>query len=637
MRATSLTGMWPPLFWGSRSEHCNGGTTHDLGQPANTGGVATSDTTRPCLSVGETPIARNQSRGKRKTLVKLALPSRAKSEHFAISCNRVDKFPMLTVVTRRQERMARRHAAHPPVSIPTDTLPELSRAAAWPEFLECAGSAGARAHLKAMLTGIQKAHRTGNPQLRFLIQQYLTSFDARLAATRLAASKMRWYRRPRKAELKTIAGSLNAFQGTQEEVRLRLIQKGANTFRPTLDFGIENRALQHLVLSVLYAVAELHPRQFATRGVPAAIEQVMNAMKAGYVHAREIDIKDCYASFDRNKLVELVPVQKKVIERVLLSEHLNIITSKRHHNTCFGAADTDQGEVAPLEKYLAEARRRIPQGSAASPLLAEMLLAPLLFQVPAGDKVVVVAYADNILVMAKTAGDADAMTDSLGLALKKHPAGPLWPKINSFPVGGPIQFLGHRLTVHGDKVRVQPTPENQEKFERRMKKGLARLRKPTLAHAVRDRLARDLKSDLSSHVSNFKHCDGVKECKQHWSAQIASAKHEGSTMPQSKPPSDNKIRMVFWPHPDQEAIIKAALDLAKQAVPTQYQTVALEAIAQEYMATGIAFKDWRQALAFHRKHTQDAASFAQKVSMFLQELCPELVVETTIKQAHIPA
>ena len=507
----------------------------------------------------------------------------------------------------------------------------MTRTAAWPEFLQCAGSAGARAQLKARLTGIQKAHRTGDPQLRFLIQQHLISFDARLAATRLAASKMRWYRRPKKTELKTIAESLNAFQGTHEEVKLRLIKKGANTFRPTLDFGIENRALQQLVLSVLYAIAELHPRQFATRGgVPVAIAHVMNAMKAGYVHVREIDIKDFYASFDRNKLVELVPVQKRVIDNVLLSEHLNIVPSALHHIlSCIGPADKAQGEVAPLEKYLAEARRGIPQGSAASPLLAEMLLALLLFQVPAGGKVVVAAYADNILVMAKTASDADAMTDSLGLALKKHPAGPLWPKIKSFPAGGPIESLGHRLTAHGDDVRAQPSPENREKFERRMKKGLARLRKPTLAHAVRDRLERDLKSDLSSYVANFNLCDGVKECQQHWSAQIASAKQGGSIMPHSKPPSGK--RMVFWPHQDQYEIITAALHEAKKAVSTEHQTVALEAIAQAYMATGIAFKDWRQALAFYRKSTPDAASFAQEVLMLLEELCPELVIETTIK------
>ena len=393
------------------------------------------------------------------------------------------------------------------------------------------------------------------------------------------------------------------------------------------------------MLSVLYAVAELHPRQFATReGVPAAIAQVMNAMKAGYIHVREIDIKDFYASFDRNKLVELVPVQKRVIESVLLSEHLNIVPSKLHHiKSCFGPADTDQKELAPLEKYLADARRGIPQGSAASPLLAEMLLAPLLFQVPTAGKVVVVAYADNILVMAKTASDVDAMTESLGLALKKHPAGQLWPKIKSFPAGGPIDFLGHRLTAHGDEVRVQPTPENREKFERNMKTGLAQLGKPSLTGAARDRLVRDLKSDLSSHVSNFRLCNGVKDDQQYWSGQIASAKHKGTAMPQSKPASDNKTKMVFWPHPDQYEIITAALDEAMKKTGSDVKTAALEAIAQAYMATGIAFKDWKQALAFDRKATQDAASFAQKVSMVLQELCPELVIETTIKHAHIPA
>ena len=106
-------------------------------------------------------------------------------------------------------------------------------------------------------------------------------------------------------------------------------------------------------------------------------------------------------------------------------------------------------------------------------------------------------------------------------------------------------------------------------------------------------------------------------------------------MQQYKPTSGK--RMVFWPHPDQEEVIKAALDLAKEAVSTRVDTVALEAIAQAYMATGIAFKDWRQALAFHHKHAQDVATFAEQVSMFLEELCPELVLETTItKRVELP-
>src|SRR6266567_7797093 len=210
-----------------------------------------------------------------------------------------------------------------------ETADEL-RPAAWPEFLDCAESSLARAHLEVMLTRIKKAHRAGDRrQLRYLIQQFLTSFDARLTATRLASSKMRWDRRPKKSQLKSIAENLNAYQGTREGVRLILIRKGPGKFRPTLDFGIENRALQYLVRSVLYAIADLHPRQFATRGgPPAAIAQVAKAIRAGNVHAREIDIKDFYSSFDGNKLVDLIPLPKKVIERVLLSRHLNIVPGK---------------------------------------------------------------------------------------------------------------------------------------------------------------------------------------------------------------------------------------------------------------------------------------------------------------------
>jgi hypothetical protein len=75
-------------------------------------------------------------------------------------------------------------------------------------------------------------------------------------------------RRPPKSQLPSIASSLNAFTGTQEQVRLVFVRKRSNpnVLRPTLDFDIENRALQYLVLSVLYVIADLHARQFGVRG-----------------------------------------------------------------------------------------------------------------------------------------------------------------------------------------------------------------------------------------------------------------------------------------------------------------------------------------------------------------------------------
>ncbi len=506
------------------------------------------------------------------------------------------------------------------------------RPAAWPEFLRSAGSLQAMDHLEAMLTRIRKAHKAGNRRLlRHLIRQYLTSYDARLAATRLARGRMRWDRRPRKDQVKSIAENLNPYQGTQEEVRLILIPKGPGKFRPTLDFGIENRALQYLVLSVLYAIAELHPRQFATRGgVPGAITEVVKAIKAGDLHAREIDIKDFYPSLDGNKLVELIPIPRKVIARVLTSEHLTIVPSTSHHySTTFssnGAADTHQGGGFPLEQYLADARRGIPQGSSVSPIVAEMLLAPVLYQVPdAGE---VVAYADNILVITKNESDAASMTESLGIALQAHPAGQLWPKIKSFPPGGPIEFLGHRLTAGEDGLRVQPTADNREEFESRMNRGVARLKGSSLSPAMRAEIVRELKSDLSSHVANFRLCDGMENYRQHWSAQIASASHGGSIMPQTKQSPTKK--KVFWLHPDQDEIVTLALNHMKETAPTKFQTVALEYICMNYLGAGLQFQNWRPALTYARKRTHDPLALAQAVLAFIKELCPDLAIEAKI-------
>ena len=54
---------------------------------------------------------------------------------------------------------------------------------------------------------------------------------------------------------------------------------------------------------VLIAVLELHPNQYATRGgVHAAIKHTKQALIDGYVWAVELDIKDCYPSFDEEKL-----------------------------------------------------------------------------------------------------------------------------------------------------------------------------------------------------------------------------------------------------------------------------------------------------------------------------------------------
>ena len=70
-------------------------------------------------------------------------------------------------------------------------------------------------------------------------------------------------------------------------------------FRPTMNFGIENRALQYLVVQCLYAQAEFHPMQFAINlGRQEAVQKAFDLMCSGLVYVTEMDITNCYQSFN---------------------------------------------------------------------------------------------------------------------------------------------------------------------------------------------------------------------------------------------------------------------------------------------------------------------------------------------------
>ena len=214
-----------------------------------------------------------------------------------------------------------------------------------------AASVEARSHIEEMWQEMQAAHLAGKIKLRdHLISRYLASHDVRLAATALAFAKLRPHRRPSEKQLAATASSLNARQGSEEEVRVSLRPK-ANSyndeFRTIADFGIKHRTLQHMVRDVLRAVGDLHPRQYANRGgVHAAIRQVAEAMSAGYLWAVEIDIDNCFQSFVADKVVDLMPLPKKVTERIVLSRCLSLVPGNLY--PFFGPAG-DELEQIPFE------------------------------------------------------------------------------------------------------------------------------------------------------------------------------------------------------------------------------------------------------------------------------------------------
>jgi len=395
----------------------------------------------------------------------------------------------------------------------------------------------AKGHGKAMLNRIRAAHLAGKPKkTRHLIRIYLNSHAAHLAATHLARRSLRAHRHFPEALVSVIAAGLDPWAGTTEEVRVSYIPKGSDRDdrRTTMEFGPENKALQYLVLIVLKVVADLHPHQFGTGngGPHAAIKHIAQAMKDGFVWAIEIDIENCFPSFDGKKIIDLLPIPKEVTERVLLPVHLNLVPgnlidlfgtmsggvhSHTPHTTPVGPA----GDLGPGgAQILAEARQGLAQGSATSALLAEMLLSVSLKEVP--NLGPVFGYVDNFVVMAKSENDVVTMTKALGSSLKGHPAGPLRPKMKGFfPAGDPVEVLGHRLIGGPGAIKIEASPANLAEFELQMKKGVFSLRKPGLSPGARSKKAQHLARKLHGWVSAFRLCHDAELYKVHWLAKIA--------------------------------------------------------------------------------------------------------------------
>jgi hypothetical protein len=383
-------------------------------------------------------------------------------------------------------------------------------------------------HVGKLLKQVRIAKELGQlKKFRHWAGAYLNSFDAKLAAVQRANRRRKLGDRLDTATERNTAAGLDPWQGTHEPVLVHRKPKTSNpdSFRTYMAFGIQNKALQYLVLPLLEQVACIAPYQYTVRGgLHASIKHLVKAMSTGPVWAVEIDVVDCYPSFDGKKLKDLLPIPTEVTEYVLISEHLNLKGGNLAGITKSGPFGPAGGPKASmtLEETLAAARRGIPQGSAVSPFIAETTLAIALREVPKlGD---VAAYGDNCRLLAKKESDMVTMMKALESALKAHPVGLLTPKCKRFRPGEAVKSLGHCLTPQsGGKIRIEPSQENWEKFERKMKKQLNRLKYEKLSAAARFRAEQKAKRDVRSWMAAFCLCDEIGLHEKHWLKRIAKA------------------------------------------------------------------------------------------------------------------
>jgi RNA-directed DNA polymerase len=199
------------------------------------------------------------------------------------------------------------------------------------------------------------------------------------------------------------------------------------------DFGI---ALQQLIAMAIRPFASFHSSQFMLRrGRSAACEALLAAMNGAVsdnTRFIQFDVRRFFDSISHRWVEENLPLPKAIIRNTVLLEGWTIVP---------------QGLTRPLDEACREMGQRegIPQGSAVSSLVSEIVMADVLrttADFPEG--VIVITYSDNLGMLVPNDVNISALEESLRGAFRVHPAGPFQlHTTGATPIFRPFRFLGY--------------------------------------------------------------------------------------------------------------------------------------------------------------------------------------------------
>ena len=335
--------------------------------------------------------------------------------------------------------------------------------------------------------------------LRRLINVYITSYDVRLAHAHRANQNSKRNERLPPRELPGIAHRVNLLRPCDEPVRVIRIKKDGGGFREITVPGIVNKTRSMILKSVLKLARDRIPgnaHYTGNGGNKAAVRRIKEMVADPAMKwLVESDIRDFFGMFDDEAVVamicELLPIDPRAVRYTALASHMNypsgpkrsrweqqggrsnyLRSRKRTHtprtrrqaglaqhpNGCpvdNMGMDTGSTRAVPT---VGNGRRGLPQGLPASPLIAELLVAPSL----AGHGVV---YCDNVFQVSATLGEARTNDEALVAVLRDHRAGPfsLKPQVRRRLDHG-ADVLGTRMKKKRGVVTTGPTKGALRRF-----------------------------------------------------------------------------------------------------------------------------------------------------------------------------
>jgi hypothetical protein len=202
---------------------------------------------------------------------------------------------------------------------------------------------------------------------------------------------------------------MNLREPCDETVLARFEEKQGGDPRLIVSFGPRELARQLIALDVLRLRARLHPNQFVCQGGMPAIQAWLHQELPKHTHALTTDFPCFFPTLNRKLVRETVLLPQAVLQEVLFApiERMKVknpllcTIPMKEEDLCFDVCGVRPGWG-------------IPPGSALSSLAAECALRPILEAVEEKVPGVRVAtYADNLIILAKSQGAAEASKNAL--------------------------------------------------------------------------------------------------------------------------------------------------------------------------------------------------------------------------------
>lgn len=234
----------------------------------------------------------------------------------------------------------------------------------------------------------------------------------------------------------TARAGLIGFGAEPGEMRLRKVEKARGGFRIIGSFRPTDLAQQRLLANALLPFFGDHPGQYGQRGKDLAVETLRTHVELAGPDAVFLqgDVYQFYDHVSPDWARDNVPMPSSLAQWMFPSGYSLVPMVCRRQARRITREETER-----------MARRGLPQGSALSPFIAELVIARIIAEVDPLPSCPLVNYSDNFGLVCP-AGEAQRLQGTLREGFRSHPAGPFDIRFTTRTLDRECRFGGYSFT-----------------------------------------------------------------------------------------------------------------------------------------------------------------------------------------------